>query len=114
NGHYLPMTIVSSMASQSWESADKTVKAEPNRTVIQENLTLKKTLLELTEFIEKRLKELNVKMFDYSQFRELEFVGSGGYANVYSAKFNGRRYALKSLRSTLRLEHKEVMTFIHE
>ncbi|CAG8791806.1 25423_t:CDS:2, partial [Dentiscutata erythropus] len=31
NGHYLPMTIVSSMASQSWESADETVKAEYRR-----------------------------------------------------------------------------------
>ncbi|CAG8812780.1 hypothetical protein C2G38_2241785 [Gigaspora rosea] len=28
HGYYLPMTIVSSMASQSWESADDTVKAE--------------------------------------------------------------------------------------
>ncbi|CAG8637949.1 16823_t:CDS:1 [Dentiscutata erythropus] len=31
NRHYLPMTIVSSMASRSWESADKTVKAEYRR-----------------------------------------------------------------------------------
>ncbi|CAG8637904.1 23216_t:CDS:2, partial [Gigaspora rosea] len=31
NGNYLPMTIVSSMASQSWESADETVKAEYRR-----------------------------------------------------------------------------------
>ncbi|CAG8779460.1 40430_t:CDS:1 [Gigaspora margarita] len=31
NGYYLPMTIVSSMASQSWESADETVKAEYRR-----------------------------------------------------------------------------------
>ncbi|CAG8811989.1 15430_t:CDS:1, partial [Dentiscutata erythropus] len=47
-------------------------------------------------------------------FKELEFAGSGGYANVYSAKFNGQLYALKSLRNTLRLEHKEAMSFIHE
>ncbi|RIB30128.1 hypothetical protein C2G38_2136496 [Gigaspora rosea] len=31
HGYYLPMTIVSSMASQSWESADETVKAEYRR-----------------------------------------------------------------------------------
>ncbi|CAG8734723.1 40414_t:CDS:2 [Gigaspora margarita] len=31
NGYHLPMTIVSSMASQSWESADETVKAEYRR-----------------------------------------------------------------------------------
>ncbi|CAG8620753.1 23476_t:CDS:1 [Cetraspora pellucida] len=31
NGHYLPMTIVSAMASQSWESADESVKAEYRR-----------------------------------------------------------------------------------
>ncbi|CAG8585700.1 4082_t:CDS:2, partial [Scutellospora calospora] len=30
-GHYLPMTIISSMASQSWESADETVKEEYRR-----------------------------------------------------------------------------------
>ncbi|RIB15111.1 hypothetical protein C2G38_2143745 [Gigaspora rosea] len=31
HGYYLPMSIVSSMASQSWESADETVKAEYRR-----------------------------------------------------------------------------------
>ncbi|CAG8709031.1 22922_t:CDS:2, partial [Gigaspora rosea] len=31
NGCYLPMTIISSMASQSWESADETIKAEYRR-----------------------------------------------------------------------------------
>ncbi|KAF0483215.1 kinase-like protein [Gigaspora margarita] len=87
NGYYLPMTIVSSMASQSWE---------------------------LTESIEQKLKELGVKMFNYLLFRELKYVGSGGYANVYSAKFYGQQYALKSLRNTLRLENKEAMLFIHE
>ncbi|CAG8766394.1 909_t:CDS:1, partial [Racocetra persica] len=30
-GHFLPMTIVSAMASQSWESADESVKAEYRR-----------------------------------------------------------------------------------
>ncbi|KAF0483218.1 MATA-HMG [Gigaspora margarita] len=140
NGYYLPMTIVSSMASQSWESANETVKAEyrriakealrvrnemysesgrrkkikQNQNAIQENLTSEKTSLELKEFIEKKLKELNVKMFNYLHFRELKHIGSGGYADVYSAKFYGKQYAVKSLKNTLRLEHKEAMLFIHE
>ncbi|RIB15101.1 kinase-like domain-containing protein [Gigaspora rosea] len=141
HGYYLPMTIVSSMASQSWESADETVKAEYRRIAkealrvrnemccesgrrkktnkikvlsYQKNLTSEKTLLELTEFIEKKLKELNVRMFNYLHFRELKLIGSGGYANVYSVKFYGKQYAVKSLRNTLRLEHKEAMSFIHE
>ncbi|RIB15112.1 kinase-like domain-containing protein [Gigaspora rosea] len=140
HGYYLPMTIVSSMTLQSWESADETVKAEyrriakealrvriemysesgrrkknkQNQSAIQKNLTSGKTLLELTEFIEKKLKELNVRMFNYLHFRELKLIGSGGYANVYSAKFYRKQYALKSLRNTLRLEHKEVMSLIHE
>ncbi|CAG8778307.1 26347_t:CDS:2, partial [Dentiscutata erythropus] len=70
--------------------------------------------LELAEFIEERLKELNVKMFDYSQFSDLKLIGVGGSANVYSAKFYGQKFALKSLKNTLILEHKEAMSFIHE
>ncbi|CAG8476564.1 17651_t:CDS:2 [Gigaspora rosea] len=98
HGYYLPMTIVFSMALRSWESADETVKAEYRR-IAKEAL---------------RLKELNVKIFNYLHFRELKLIGSGGYANVYSAKFYGKQYAVKSLRNTLRLEHKEAMSFIHE
>ncbi|CAG8748510.1 14912_t:CDS:1 [Gigaspora margarita] len=79
---------------------------DTNQIVIQKN--------ELTEFIEQKLKELDVKMFNYLRFRELKYVGSGGYANVYSAKYYGQQYALKSLKNTLRLENKEAMSFIHE
>ncbi|CAG8539172.1 21796_t:CDS:2 [Dentiscutata erythropus] len=71
-------------------------------------------VLELTEFIEEKLKELNVKRFDYLQFSDLELIGAGGSANVYSAKFYGQQYALKSLRNTLRMEHREAMSFIRE
>ncbi|CAG8637933.1 16822_t:CDS:2 [Dentiscutata erythropus] len=54
NGHYLPMTIVSSMASQSWESADETVKAEYRRIV-------KEALRVLNEIGDIKIKNLNTK-----------------------------------------------------
>ncbi|RIB15108.1 hypothetical protein C2G38_2193223 [Gigaspora rosea] len=122
------MTIVSSMASQSWESADETVKAEYRRIAKEalrvrnemycESLRRKKNkqnqILELTEFIEKNLKELNVRMFNYLHFRELKLIGSWGYVNVCSVKFYRKQHEVKSLRNTLRLEHKEAMPSIHE
>ncbi|RIB24833.1 hypothetical protein C2G38_2068972 [Gigaspora rosea] len=117
HGYYLPMTIVFSMALRSWESADETVKAEYRR-IAKEALRVRNEMYCESERRKKnnkiKLKELNVKIFNYLHFRELKLIGSGGYANVYSAKFYGKQYAVKSLRNTLRLEHKEAMSFIHE
>ncbi|KAF0483216.1 kinase-like domain-containing protein [Gigaspora margarita] len=90
------MTIVSSMASQNWESADETAKAEYRR-IVKEALRVRN------------------EMYSESEPRkDLKLLGSGGYANVYSAKFNGKQYAVKNLRKTLRLEHKEAMSLIHK
>ncbi|CAG8803100.1 10468_t:CDS:2, partial [Dentiscutata erythropus] len=105
NELHLQMTIVSSMTSQSYESADE---------IIEYRRIAKEALEKPLRRKKHSLKELNVKMFNFSHFEELKHVGSGGYANVYSAKLNGQRYALKSLRNTLRLEHKEAISFIHE
>ncbi|CAG8760637.1 7223_t:CDS:2, partial [Gigaspora rosea] len=95
------------LESTAGESADEAVKAGYRR-IAKETLRVP---LELREFIEKRLKKLNVRTFNYLHFRELKLFGSGRYADVYSAKFYGKQYAMKSPRNTL---HKDAMPFIHE
>ncbi|RIB24826.1 hypothetical protein C2G38_2068957 [Gigaspora rosea] len=88
NGCYLPMTIISSMASQSWESADETIKAEYRR-------------------IAKEALRVRNEMYSGSGRRKKKQSKS----KCYPRKFNvGKNIQ----RNTLRLEHKEAMPFIHE
>ncbi|CAG8572392.1 6505_t:CDS:2, partial [Racocetra fulgida] len=64
--------------------------------------------------LEKYLKDSNIKWFDYSEFSEPEIIGSGGCANVYSATFQGKEYALKSLKNNLSLDYKQFKQFKRE
>ncbi|CAG8651866.1 23956_t:CDS:2, partial [Dentiscutata erythropus] len=72
------------------------------------------TLPDLPEQLETHLKSSRIKSFDFSQFRDIELIGSGNYATVYSATFNGQIYALKSLRNNLNLEDKTLELFKRE
>lgn len=67
---------------------------------------------EFFEKLEADLKSHHRKTFDYSQFEDLNHIGTGGFADVYSATFNGETYALKILKNNLKLE--EFKTFRHE
>ncbi|RIB24829.1 kinase-like domain-containing protein [Gigaspora rosea] len=107
-------TLLNNINDPNLQILNSSHNGDTNQIVIQKKLTPEKTLLELTESIEQKLKELGVKMFDYVLFKELKYVGRGGYAIVYSAEYCGQQYALKSLGNTLRLENKEAMSFIHE
>ncbi|KAF0554763.1 kinase-like protein [Gigaspora margarita] len=71
-------------------------------------------LVDYSEKLENVLKDSNIESFDYSQFSELERVGSGGYAVVYSAIFRGKTYALKSLNNNLKFDKKEFKPFMRE
>ncbi|CAG8749165.1 13982_t:CDS:1, partial [Gigaspora rosea] len=60
------------------------------------------------------LKEKNVKNFDYSQCKDLKQIGEGGFGIVYSATFQGTKYALKSLRKNLQLQEEDIRDFKDE
>ncbi|CAG8631827.1 21874_t:CDS:2 [Dentiscutata erythropus] len=67
-----------------------------------------------SEQLDAYLKNKNVKIFDYSQFKDLVRIGSGSFGTVYSATFQGVVYALKSMKNNLKLEEKEFKNFKHE
>ncbi|CAG8723663.1 33000_t:CDS:1, partial [Racocetra persica] len=48
----------------------------------------------------------NLKMtsFDYSQFSGIQKISSGEYAQVYSATFQGKKYALKNFNTSLSID----------
>ncbi|CAG8519931.1 23372_t:CDS:2 [Dentiscutata erythropus] len=56
----------------------------------------------------------NIKIFDYSQHKNRKFIGKGGFAIVYSAIFDGIKYALKSFNNNLSLNDKEFQQFSRE
>ncbi|CAG8666632.1 27242_t:CDS:10, partial [Dentiscutata erythropus] len=64
---------------------------------IENDENSKKGIHDYLERLETDLKQHGVKKYDYSQFNALEIVGSGGFATVYSAIFQGKKYALKSV-----------------
>ncbi|CAG8670865.1 2073_t:CDS:1, partial [Racocetra fulgida] len=68
---------------------------------------------EFSEQLEAYLKNC-IKSYDYSQFSDVEKIGVGGYAVVYSATFNGQTYALKSLNNNLKFGDKEFKQFKRE
>ncbi|CAG8768131.1 12618_t:CDS:2, partial [Racocetra persica] len=57
---------------------------------------------ECSEQLEASLEK--VKKFDYSQFSDVRSIGSGKFAIVFSATFEDRKYALKSLHSNLQID----------
>ena len=48
------------------------------------------------------------KKFDHSKLSELKCIGQGGFAVVYSAKYEGEKYALKSLNNNLNFDEKSL------
>lgn len=64
--------------------------------------------------IELALKNFNIKMFDCTQFRDFKCIGTGSSAIVYTADFQGKRYALKVFHNNLFMENKAVKQFIRE
>ncbi|CAG8807720.1 26272_t:CDS:2, partial [Gigaspora rosea] len=59
--------------------------------------------------LEEYLREKKVKCFDnlpLRNLRDLEKIGHGGFAIVYSVTFQGKKYALKSLYNNLSLDDK--------
>ncbi|CAG8494298.1 25140_t:CDS:2 [Dentiscutata erythropus] len=66
------------------------------------------------EKLETLLRENNVKSFKSLQFNDLEIIGRGGSAIVYSAMFNEEKYVLKCLNNNLHFDNKTFKKFIHE
>ncbi|KAF0349247.1 kinase-like protein [Gigaspora margarita] len=62
------------------------------------------TLNQYSKKLETSLKDHNIKYFDYSQYSDFKPIGSGGYADVHSAIFEGQIYAIKSLKNNLYLD----------
>ncbi|KAF0538384.1 kinase-like protein [Gigaspora margarita] len=76
---------------------------------------LVKTLSVYSEELEKYLtNECKVKSYDYSQFSDLKLIGSGRFAMVFSANFQKRTYALKSLNKNLFLDEETSQTLARE
>ncbi|KAF0399949.1 kinase-like protein [Gigaspora margarita] len=51
------------------------------------------------------LETFSIKEYDYSQFNAQKHIGNGGFSTVYSADFQGKTYALKSLNNNLCLDN---------
>ncbi|CAG8630085.1 15566_t:CDS:2 [Dentiscutata erythropus] len=60
------------------------------------------------------LEKNNIKKLDCSQFNDKKPIGNGGSATVYSATFQGKIYALKSLNNNLCMNEKTFRKFIRE
>ncbi|CAG8609095.1 34668_t:CDS:2, partial [Racocetra persica] len=57
-------------------------------------------------YSEELVKKLGIKRLNYSKFKDRKFVGRGGSAVVFSAVFEGEKYALKSLNNNLSIDKK--------
>ncbi|CAG8719402.1 34333_t:CDS:2, partial [Racocetra persica] len=72
-----------------------------------------KSLVDYSE-LEDDLKSIGAKSFNYSQFSEIKKIGSGGSAVVYSAIFQEKKYALKSLNNNLSSDYKRFKQIMRE
>ncbi|CAG8719650.1 22358_t:CDS:10, partial [Dentiscutata erythropus] len=73
-----------------------------------------KTINDYSNQLEDYLKGKGIKFFDYAQFDNLEKIGCGGFAVVYSAISGGKKYALKSLNNNLEIDEKTFKIFKQE
>ncbi|CAG8555585.1 4160_t:CDS:2, partial [Cetraspora pellucida] len=73
-----------------------------------------KALVEYSDQLMTYFKKYDIKIFDCSQHENLKVIGSGGFAVVYSTILEGEKYALKSLKNNLSLNHKEFKQFRRE
>ncbi|CAG8568798.1 23890_t:CDS:2, partial [Gigaspora rosea] len=60
------------------------------------------------------LEEFGIRSFNYSQFCDLQLIGRGGSANVYSGNFQGKKFALKVLNTNLPMDDKTVKNLTRE
>ncbi|KAF0535458.1 kinase-like protein [Gigaspora margarita] len=74
----------------------------------------KKTLCDYSDKLEKYLKSKEIRIFNYTQFNNLEKIGYGGFSVVYSSTFGGKEYALKSLNNNLYMDDKIFKQFKRE
>ncbi|RIB09548.1 hypothetical protein C2G38_2208620 [Gigaspora rosea] len=74
------------------------------------------TLSEYSERLEQCLNKYKIKRFDdlYLSKNDLEVVGSGGSALIYSTNFKGNKYALKSFNGDIYMDDKTFKTFTKE
>ncbi|CAG8726574.1 14664_t:CDS:2, partial [Gigaspora rosea] len=70
-------------------------------------------VFDYSEKLQSYLNERNIKSFEYSQFNNIELIGEGGFAFVYSAIFREKKYALKRLKG-LNLDEKGFKQLRHE
>ncbi|RIB08505.1 kinase-like domain-containing protein [Gigaspora rosea] len=75
---------------------------------------MEKTLLDYSKELEDYFKKNNIKSFEFSQFSDLKPVGRGGYAVVFEAIFEGKKYAIKSLNNNLGFNYDLYRKFRHE
>ncbi|CAG8591133.1 1750_t:CDS:2, partial [Dentiscutata heterogama] len=72
-----------------------------------------KALVDYSE-LEEYLKSIGIKSFDSSQFSEIEIIGRGGSAIVYSTIFQKKKCVLKSLNNNLLLDVKRFKQIKHK
>ncbi|CAG8759332.1 15931_t:CDS:2, partial [Gigaspora rosea] len=83
------------------------------QSVLMINNLIDKQFANCSEKLEKFLKESNIKQFDYLKFSDLRDIGKGRLANVYSAIFKGKIYALKELKNLL-MDEKTILQYVNE
>lgn len=64
--------------------------------------------------LEKYLKDKDVKIFNRSEDDILKEIGKGGSAMVYSATFQGKEYAIKSIKLNIDFNKEEFTKFKRE
>ncbi|CAG8540250.1 21472_t:CDS:2, partial [Cetraspora pellucida] len=64
------------------------------------------SLFECSEQLEASVER--VKKFDYSQFSDVTLIGSGKFTIIFSATFEDKKYALKSLNNNLKIDVKPI------
>ncbi|KAF0503054.1 kinase-like protein [Gigaspora margarita] len=65
-------------------------------------------MLQYSQELECILTDYSIKSYDYSRFSDIQPIGRGGFAFVFSTVFQGKKYALKCLYNNL---HLDVRTF---
>ncbi|RIB22660.1 hypothetical protein C2G38_964235 [Gigaspora rosea] len=58
-----------------------------------------KELINYSSQLELFLNNYNIKRLDYSQFKDRRIIGKGGFGVVYSVIFQGKKYAVKTLKN---------------
>ncbi|CAG8788430.1 11230_t:CDS:2, partial [Dentiscutata erythropus] len=72
-----------------------------------------KALVDYSE-LEEYMKNIGIKSFDSSQFSEINIIGRGGSAIVYSTIFQKKKCVLKSLNNNLLLDEKRFKQIKHK